>query len=119
MDNTNFRVQAIPASCPRHPCNVSTFASNLNYPLGIAKVSDTLLVTLDSTIAALSLDGSQHLWSEQGDCGYLVQAKNSVIVADGNIISFDSSCRGPDCKPALVWNATSGIEVYGAVTHIA
>ena len=118
VDNTNLRVQSIPASCPRSPCNISTFASKLKYPLGIAKVSDTILVTLDSTITSLSLDGSQHLWSNQGDCGYLVQAENSVFVADRNIVSFDSSCRGPDCKPSVVWNATRGIEVYGAVAHI-
>jgi len=118
VDNTNFRVQAIPASCSRSPCKISTFASKLKYPLGIAKVSDAVLVTLDSTIASLSLDGSQHLWSMQGDCGYLVQAENRVIVSDGNILSFDPSCRGPDCKPSVVWNATGGIKVYGAVAHI-
>lgn len=118
-DNTNHRVQAIPATCARSPCNVSTFASNLNYPLGIAKVNDTVLVTLDSTIASLSLDGSQHLWSKQGDCGYLVQANNnSVLVADRNIITFDSRCGAPDCTASVVWNATDGIEVYGAVAHL-
>ena len=118
-DNTNLRVQAIPASCPRSPCNVSTFASQLNYPLGTAKVGiDTILVTLDSSIISLALDGSKREWSTQGDCGYLVQAEKRVFVANGNIVSFDSSCRGPYCAPSLVWNATGGIEVYGGVAHI-
>ena len=118
-DNTNLRVQAIPASCPRSPCNVSTFASKLNYPLGIAKVSDTVLVTLDATITSLSPDGSQHLWSKQGDSGYLVQGPgHSILVAHGDIVSFDSSCQGPDCKASVIWNATGGIEAYGAVAHI-
>ena len=117
-DNTNLRVQAIPASCRRSPCDISTFASRLNYPLGIAKVSDTILVTLDASIASLSPDGSQRLWSKQGDCGYLIQAKDSVFVANRNIISFDLTCRGPDCNPSLVWNATRGVEVYGALAYI-
>ena len=118
-DNTNLRVQAIPASCPRSPCNISTFASQLNYPLGISRVgTDTILVTLDSSIISLALDGQVRRWSTQGDCGYLVQAGKRVFVANGNIISFDSSCRGPDCAPSLVWNATGGIEVYGGVAYI-
>lgn len=120
VDNTNFRVQAIPASCLRSPCNVSTFASKLNYPLGIAKVHDTILVSLDAAITSLSLDGSQqHAWSKQGDCGYLTPVGDRVLVADGDIVAFDSRCRGPACKPSVVWNATSGIKVYGAVAHVA
>ena len=118
VDNTNLRVQGIPASCPRSPCNVSTFASQLNYPLGIAKVGDAVLVTLDETITSLSADGSQHPWSKRGDCGYLARAKSSVLVADRDIVSFDSSCGGPGCKPSVIWNATGGIEVYGALAHI-
>lgn len=117
-DNWNFRVQAIPAACPRSPCNVTTFASKLNYPLGIAKVGDNLLVSLDSTIASLDSDGSQHLWSSQDDCGYIVEAGENVLVADRSIVSFDSSCRGPRCESHLVWNATDGIEVYGAVAFV-
>ena len=117
-DNNNHRVQSIPASCSRSPCSVSTYASKLDYPLGIAKVGDTILVTLDETIVSLSPDGSQHLWSKRGDCGYLVQAEDSVLVASRDVISFDASCRGPDCKPAVVWNATGGIAVYSAVAHI-
>ena len=105
-------------ACTRSPCSVSTFASKLNYPLGIAKVADTILVTLDGNIVSLSPDGSQHVWSKQGDCGYLVQAEDSVFVAHKDIISFDASCRGPDCKPSVVWNATGGIAVFGAVAHI-
>ena len=118
-DNTNLRIQAVPASCPRSPCNVSTYSAKLDYPLGIAKVGDTLLVTLDSSIVSLSPDGSQHLWSKQGDSGYLVQGPgHSILVAHGDIVSFDSSCQGPDCKASVIWNATGGIEAYGAVAHI-
>jgi len=118
-DNYNHRVQAIPARCSQPPCDISTFASDLNYPLGIAKVGDTILVTLDGSIVSLSPTGSQHTWSKQGDCGYLVQAEDNVFVAHGDIVSFDASCKGPDCKSSVVWNATAGVAVYGAVAHIA
>ena len=118
-DNHNQRVQAIPASCVKSPCDISTFASKLNYPLGIAKVKDSVLVTLDGSIVSLAKDGSQSVWSKQGDCGYLVQAESKVFVAHGDIVSFDASCQGPDCKSSVVWNATGGVAVYGAVADIA
>ena len=120
VDNANFRVQAIPASCPRSPCNISTFAPRLKWPLGIAKVSSNnlILVTLDASIVSVSADGSQRSWSQISDCGYLFQADSQVLVANGNIVSFDAGCGGPDCTATLVWNATMGIKVYGAVASV-
>ena len=32
-----------------------------------------------------------------------------VLVADRNIISYVSTCRGPSCKSTVIWNATDSI----------
>ena len=36
VDNTNSRIQAIPSACARGPCNVSTYARRLHFPLALA-----------------------------------------------------------------------------------
>ena len=75
-------------------------------------------MTLDASIVSVSADGSQRSWSQISDCGYLFQADSQVLVANGNIVSFDAGCGGPDCTATLVWNATMGIKVYGAVASV-
>ena len=116
VDNNNARVQALDASCLEAPCNVTTFASELDYPLGITVTrEDEILVSLDSSIVSLAMDGSAHPWSPEGDCGYLVEAGHSLLVAHGDIISFDVTCRGPSCMPSIVWNSTGSIKVYGSL----
>ena len=117
-------MQAIPSSCIRSPCNVTTVAEGLGWPLGIVSVDDdTVMVSLDWNITALSPDGSrQRLLAAQGDCGYLTLAErghgDEILAAGGDILSFDAACQGPECTPSVVWRATQGIKAYGAIAHL-
>ena len=133
VDNTNYRIQAIPAACTRAPCNVSTYARRLDFPLGIevlpplsGAVTDQgrVLVSLDATIGVLTRAGQQQqLWARQDDTGYLAQAPGSrVLAAVGDIVSFDAACKH-DCVASrrLLWNATAGGGVriaYGALAYV-
>lgn len=107
-DNSNFRLQAVPAQCSQKPCKVETFAWNLLWPLGLLVVDEKLLVTLDDSIVFFQ-DGTRHNFSSKGDNGFLCSGDGRILVAsghDGNVVSYDPNCDGPDCIPALVWNST-------------
>lgn len=107
-DNSNFRLQALPANCSQAPCPVQTFAQGLPWPLGIAVVDHRVLVTLDENIVALE-DGTLRNFSSRGDNGFLCEADGRILVAsggDGNVVSYDPNCDGPDCAPTVVWNST-------------
>lgn len=108
-DNSNFRLQSVPASCTQRPCHVETFAQGLLWPLGVAVVHHRVLVTLDEGIVVLQPDGTARNFSSHGDTGFLCEGDGQILVAsggDGNILSFDPACEGPDCTATLVWNST-------------
>lgn len=112
-DNTNFRVQTIPVGCAHAPCEVGTFASGLKWPLGIAAVGGgkRVLVTLDDGIVSFLPDGSMRLdhWSIRQDSGFLFEAEGRIFIAsggDGNIVSVNPACKGPNCAEVVVWNST-------------
>ena len=134
VDNTNFRVQAIPSACTRAPCNVTTYARRLDFPLGIAVLPPLggggggdearVLLSLDATIGVLTRGGQrQQLWAREDNTGYLAQAPGSrVLAAVGDIVSFDAACQH-DCVAGrrLVWNATAGGGghiAYGALAYV-
>lgn len=110
-DNSNFRVQAIPAGCAKAPCEIDTFAQGLKWPLGIAVVSggSRVLVTLDEGIKSLHSDGSSLAnFSYRGDTGGLCEGDGKVLAVDGstgNILSFDPACDA-NCAASLIWNST-------------
>lgn len=125
-DNSNFRVQAIPVGCTSAPCDVRTFASGLKWPLGIAAVGDQrrVLVTLDAGIASFSRDGTERRdnFSIRQDSGFLCEGGGRILVAsggDGNVVSLDPACEGPNCREVLVWNSTgSGERSGGAIAYM-
>jgi len=125
-DNSNFRVQAIPVGCASAPCDVRTFASDLKWPLGIAAVGGgrRVLVTLDEGIASFRPDGTlrQDNWSMREDSGFLCEGGGRVFLAsggDGNVVSLDPECDGPNCSEVLVWNSTgSSAKSAGAIAYM-
>ncbi|CAE7537191.1 unnamed protein product, partial [Symbiodinium sp. CCMP2456] len=114
-DNSNFRVQAIPAGCAKAPCEIETFAQGLKWPLGIAVVNggSRILVTLDEGIKSLHSDGSSPSnFSYRGDTGGLCEGDGKVLAVDGstgNILSFDPVCDA-NCAASLIWNSTGSTE---------
>ena len=125
-DNSNFRVQAIPVGCTSAPCDVGTFASSLKWPLGIAAVGDQrrVFVTLDTGIVSFSREGTERRdnVSIRQDSGFLCEGEGRILVAsggDGNVVSLDPACEGPNCTEALVWNSTgSGQRSGGAIAYM-
>ena len=121
-DSSNFRVQAIPLGGGK----VDTFASGLKWPLGIAAIGGgtRVLVTLDEGIVSLRPDGTVWCgnWSTQGDTGFLCQGGDRVFVAsggDGNIVSYNEACDGPDCEEMVVWNSTgSSVKAGSAIAYM-
>ena len=107
------------SECTKAPCNVSTFASGLKWPLGISIVGGNILVTLDAEIVSISQNGTVKPFSVRRDCGYLFAAKDKVFVTNGSIISYNSRCNGPGCEPVMVWNASGIAKVFGAVAYVA
>ena len=106
-DNSNWRVQAIPATCVRAPCDVRTFATGLQWPLGIAAVGKRVLVSLDEGIMSLS-DGTSRKWSRRGDVGFLFEGGGRILAAnggDGSVVAFNPACDA-NCTATLVWNST-------------
>jgi len=126
VDNSNFRVQAIPATCTSAHCDIGTFNSGLKWPLGIAVVGagSRVLVTLDEGIVSMGPTGTllHKDWSKRDDSGFLTEGEGQIFVAsggDGNIVSFDATCVGPNCTAALVWNSTgSSAKSGGAMAYM-
>jgi len=125
-DNANFRVQTFPAGCTSAPCDVQTFVGGLKWPLGIAVVGGgkRVLVTLDEGIVSIGPDGTlqrQH-WSSLGDTGFLCEGEGRILVAsggDGNVVSFDPACDGPNCTATTVWNSTgSSAKAASAIAYM-
>ena len=83
-----------------------------------------MLVTLDEGIVALRPDGAlwHKDWSSRGDSGFLCEGGGKILVVsggDGNVVSFDPSCDGPNCTATLVWNSTgSHAKTAGAIAYI-
>ncbi|CAE7173553.1 unnamed protein product [Symbiodinium pilosum] len=124
-DNSNSRVQAIPAGCVRAPCDVKTFATGVKWPLGIAAVNGgrRVLVTLDEGIVSFLPNGtSQRDWSSRGDMGFLCEGGGRILAAsggDGNVVSFDPACEGPNCTATLVWNSSgSTARAASAIAYV-
>jgi hypothetical protein len=61
-------------------------------------------------------------WTERDDSGFLCEGEGRIFVAsggDGNVVSFDASCVGPNCTATLVWNSTgSSAKSGGAIVYM-
>ena len=118
-DNSNFRLQAVPANCTEEDCKVDTFAWNLLWPLGVLVVDEKVLVTLDDSIVSLK-DGIRRNFSSKGDNGFLCQGDGRILVAsghDGNVVSYDPSCE-ENCSATVVWNSTKTSKAATAIAYM-